>query len=70
IDIKRENGWLVVSNNIQKKNTLENSLGLGLENLKGRFKLITGRDMVITAGDDYYTVRIPLSGGKDESTDN
>ncbi len=70
IDIRKENGWLVMTNNIQKKNIMGNSLGLGLENLAEQFKMITGRDMVITDNDNYYTVRIPLIKGKDASTDN
>ena len=70
INIKKETGWLVVSNNIQKKNIMGNSLGLGLENLKERFKMITGRDLMITVNDKDYTVRIPLSKVRDESTDN
>ncbi|MDZ7738180.1 MAG: histidine kinase [Bacteroidales bacterium] len=70
IEIRMENGWLVVSNNIQKKNIMGNSLGLGLENLKERFKMITGRDLVITDNDNYYTVKIPLNKAKDASTDN
>jgi two-component system LytT family sensor kinase len=70
INIRKENGWLVMSNNIQKRNIMGNSLGLGLENLKERFKIITGRDMVITDNDNYYTVRIPLIKEKDASTDN
>ncbi len=70
IDIRKENGWLIMSNNIQKKNIMGNSLGLGLENLKERFKIISGKDMVITDIDNCYTVKIPIIKRKDASTDN
>lgn len=70
IDIIKEKTWLVISNNIQKKNIMRNSLGLGLENLKERFKMITGLDLIITANDNYYTVKIPLSERKYAGTDN
>ena len=47
ISIRTENGWLVVSNPKVPKLEPEPSTGIGLENLRNRWHLITGRDIEI-----------------------
>ena len=60
ISIRTENGWLVVSNPKVPKLEPEPSTGIGLENLRNRWHLITGRDIKIIDTDKEFVVRMPL----------
>lgn len=60
INIYEKGLFIVVSNNIQKKNTLDNSYGTGLSNLKERVKLITGREMIVSRENNEFIVKIPV----------
>ena len=60
ISIRTENGWLVVSNPKVPKLEPEPSTGIGLENLRNRWHLITGRDIEIIDTDKEFVARMPL----------
>lgn len=60
ITVYKEDTFIVVSNNIQRKNTLDNSCGTGLTNLKERVKLITGKKAVINEDNHKFIVKIPI----------
>ena len=60
ISIRTENGWLVVANPKVPKLAPEPSTGIGLENLRNRWHLITGRDIEIIDTDKEFVVRMPL----------
>ena len=60
ITICKEGMFVVVSNNIQKKNVLDNSYGTGLSNLKERVKLVTGMEMVVSHDNEEFIVKIPI----------
>jgi hypothetical protein len=70
INIYEEGLFIVVSNNIQKKNILENSYGTGLSNLKKRIKLITGKEMIVSRENNEFIVKIHVIDIQDESIDN
>lgn len=60
VTIRVENGVLEVSNPRRPKLEPEPSTGIGLENLRNRWQLITGRDVEILATEECFTVRLPL----------
>lgn len=60
ISIYTEEGWLVVSNSLQKKNKTGNSLGSGLSSIRERYQLLAGLTIIVDETNDHYTVRIPL----------
>lgn len=60
VKIFTKNGNLVVSNNIQVKNQLTESTGIGLENIRNRYKLIGDKKVVVNSEGTHYTVNIPL----------
>ncbi len=60
VSIRVEDGRLVVSNPLRPKLEPEPSTGIGLENLRNRWQLITGRDIEIDDSDGTFTVRLPL----------
>lgn len=60
ISIRTEQGWLVVANPKVPKLEPEPSTGIGLENLRNRWQLITGRDIEVIDTDREFVVRMPL----------
>jgi hypothetical protein len=60
IDIFAENGRLIVSNNLQKKNQPVESTGIGLDNLRNRYRLLSNRQVQVEEGPSSFTVSIPL----------
>lgn len=51
---------LVVSNRIQPKVEESEGSGIGLKNLWGRYKMLTGRDIHISSQKEYFKVSLPL----------
>lgn len=62
--------FIMVSNPIRKRTTLSDSHGTGLANLKERVRLIMGREMIVETENNIFTVKLPISNCKDESTDH
>ncbi|MFK5879439.1 MAG: histidine kinase [Flavobacteriaceae bacterium] len=60
INIYEEDGYLVVSNNINLKNSLEKSTKVGLKNINQRYSLITKAKVEITNKNKLFKVRLPL----------
>lgn len=60
ISIRTETGYLVVSNPIVPKLEPEPGTGIGLENLRKRWELITGHEIAIRNDGATFTVRLPL----------
>jgi two-component system, LytTR family, sensor kinase len=60
IDVFAENGKLVVSNNLQKKNQVNESTGIGLDNIRNRCKLLGTGQVEVTENGTNFTVSIPL----------
>jgi len=60
IHISHGNEYVIVSNNIQRKNILESSTHTGLSNLKDRVKLIMGKEIIISEENNKFTVKLPI----------
>ncbi len=60
VEIFSENGFLVVRNNLQKKNFVESSNGRGLVHLKSFYKYLSDQDIEIEENGKHYTIKIPL----------
>ncbi|HEY6900329.1 MAG TPA: histidine kinase [Puia sp.] len=60
IDICTEEGRLIVSNTLQKKNQEMESTGLGLENIRNRYRLLGGGSVEVKEGPESWVVAIPL----------
>ncbi len=60
INVYAENGSLLVSNNLQKKNQLHESTGIGLDNIRNRYKLLSDKIVEVTESGNNFTVSIPL----------
>ncbi|MCH9660186.1 MAG: 2TM domain-containing protein [Bacteroidetes bacterium] len=60
ISIKEEDGNLMVVNNIQPKKVLKKSSGVGLQNIRQRYGIITDRPMKIYQDERTFSVSIPM----------
>jgi len=60
IHVNGDDKYISIFNNIQRKSTLGYFSGTGLSNLKERFKLITGKEVVINQANNQFTVKLPL----------
>jgi ligand-binding sensor domain-containing protein len=60
ISINIEDGDVVILNNINKKLEKEEGEGVGLENIKNRYKLLTNKEMMIKNDDDKFIIKLPL----------
>lgn len=60
IDLFTEGQQLCVSNNIQLRNTKPESTGIGLENIRKRYEILTRLKPVFEKKGDRFEVRIPL----------
>ena len=60
INVFTENGNLVVSNNLQMKNQVNESTGIGLDNIRNRYRLLGERQMKVTENGTDFMVSIPL----------
>jgi two-component system, LytTR family, sensor kinase len=60
IEVFSQNGSIVVSNNLQIKNQVNESTGIGLDNIRNRYKLLGNRQVKVQNSGDNFTVSIPL----------
>lgn len=60
VSIRTEEGFLVVSNPVVPKLQAEPGTGIGLENLRNRWELITGCGIEVRNSGEEFIVRLPL----------
>lgn len=60
IRIFEENGYLVVQNDLQKKEVLQDRRGVGLQNIVSRYAIITARKVQVLESDKHFTVKLPV----------
>ena len=59
IEVFTENGRLIVRNNLQKKNQVMDSTGVGLQNIRDRYRMLTEHEIEVIASQQYFTVLLP-----------
>jgi two-component system, LytTR family, sensor kinase len=60
IDVLTVGDYLVVSNNLQLRKTVETSNKQGLDNLRSLYKFLTDKPVLVEPTDDRFYVKIPL----------
>lgn len=60
IKIYEDNGVLIVENNVQPKQIINKSSGVGLSNIKQRYNLLTNRKVNIYKETDRFAVALPM----------
>lgn len=54
------NNTIVVTNNLQAKQTVEYSTGIGLQNIIKRYRLVSNKEVLINKDENNFTVALPL----------
>lgn len=60
IKIFIQDNYLVVENNLQKKEVLQDRKGVGLQNIVNRYGLLSKRKVLIEESESYFKVLIPI----------
>ncbi|MGI9546288.1 MAG: histidine kinase [Flavobacteriaceae bacterium] len=60
IRVNEENGYLVVTNNLQEKQVVKKSSGVGLRNIQQRYKLLTDKTVRIDKNPKNFSVFLPM----------
>lgn len=60
ISITMEDGFLVVSNNLQKKEVLQKREGVGLKNIVNRYAILTDKQVRVESNDQHFKVKLPI----------
>jgi len=60
ICIKNEGDDLIVANDLRKRASIQNSIGVGLDNISKRYELTSDKRITVTETKDTFTVRVPI----------
>ncbi|WP_234109463.1 2TM domain-containing protein [Chryseobacterium sp. R2A-55] len=60
IRIFSQSGNLIIENNLQAREQVKESAGIGLSNIVQRYSLMTKRNVFIEKSDDHFKVKIPI----------
>ncbi len=60
IKIYIENGFLVIENNLQKKEVLQDRKGVGLQNIVDRYAIISKKKMIVEQLETNFKVKLPI----------
>lgn len=60
IKVLEEDGTLVVKNNLQQKQVVKKSSGVGLHNIRQRYKLLSDRQVAIDKSASHFGVSLPI----------
>lgn len=60
IKIYSENGYLFIENNLQHREQVKESAGIGLSNIVQRYSILTKQNVFIEKSSDFFRVKIPI----------
>lgn len=60
VDITTEDDYIIISNNVQRKNVVESSNKKGLSQLKALYRFLSDKPILIEESNERYTIKIPL----------
>lgn len=60
LKVVEDDGTLVVKNNLQEKQVVKKSSGVGLQNIKQRYELLTDRKVIIHKNANEFSISLPI----------
>ena len=60
IKIYSENGILIIENNLQAREQVKESAGIGISNIVQRYSLLTKQNVFIEKSEDFFKVKLPI----------
>ncbi|MFC6269136.1 2TM domain-containing protein [Frigoriflavimonas asaccharolytica] len=64
IKIYSENGYLLIENNLQQREQMKESAGIGLSNIVQRYSLLSKLNVSIEKSNEFFRVKIPILTNK------
>lgn len=58
--VEKNGERLIVKNNLQRKNQVQEGTGVGLENIKNRYRLVSQKEVDIIVSAQSFIVSLPL----------
>ena len=66
IKMYQEENYIIVENNLQIKNNQQESMGIGLPNIKERYQLLSDHELKMEDNNETFKVYIPIVRLKEE----
>lgn len=60
INLFQEDDYIVVQNDLQPRSTVEDSEGIGLNNIRDRYNHLSDKEFIVSKGEGLFTVKIPI----------
>jgi len=60
IELRNEESYIVVRNNLQRKKVIESREKIGLNNIKSRYEVLSDKPVIIEESGKSFTVKIPI----------
>ena len=60
IKVFEKNGTLIIQNNVQEKQVVKKSSGVGLRNIRQRYQILSNREVNINQSEGQFTVSLPI----------
>jgi sensor histidine kinase YesM len=60
VDLLREDNYLVISNNLQRKSSVEHSSRIGLQNIMRRYEFLSSARVIVEETGETFSVKIPI----------
>ncbi|MEM8525847.1 MAG: histidine kinase [Bacteroidota bacterium] len=60
VELYEEKNFIVVKNNLQRKSNVQESTGIGLENIKKRYRYLTDEGVIVEEMSDFFVVKLPI----------
>lgn len=60
IRVEEKDGFILVSNDLQQKQVISKSSGVGLQNIRSRYALLTERQLRVDKNDNTFSVAVPM----------
>jgi sensor histidine kinase YesM len=59
IEILEDNEYIIVRNNMNKRRLLQESTGIGLQNIRNRYVIESSKEVIIEESSNYFVVKLP-----------
>jgi len=59
VEIIEDNNYIIVCNSINKRKLLQESTGIGLQNIRKRYGLESEKEVLIEESGNYFVVKLP-----------
>ncbi len=59
IEILEDEDYIIIRNNLNKRRLLNESTGVGLQNIRKRYAIESNKDIILEESDNYFVVKLP-----------